>query len=231
MMGELNDTVARILRRWWVVVIITGLVVAIVAWQVATAPEQYRSSMAFVVAPSSELDQAEAFRVSDILRNRVTIGTYANVLESPLVVEQAMDNIQLPHSQRSDYRIRIITEPESNAFWIRAEGPDPATTVALVQSVHRTGADVLASIFPIFELTLISGNSVSASPASTTPDTVIPIGFAVGLGFGALAALWVDSLLLSRRPSAQQRAVAGTALAPSTHPASASPTNPGTEKI
>lgn len=210
MMNDTSETIARVLRRWWVVVLVTLVIASLGVWQVRSSPEQYRATMVLLVGPASGLEQSEALRVADMLRNPVTIGTYADILESPVVVADAMDRIDLPLDARSGYSLEVVSEPDSNVVRIRAEGPDPGITAQLPASLHAAGTDTLGAIFPLFSLTSLSGESVSAVSIKTTYTTIMPISLLVGIGVGVFAALWADVVLNARSESGNlYRALSG----------------------
>jgi hypothetical protein len=207
--NDINLLALRILTRWWIVVMITAVVVGISAWRVSDSPATYQATALMVVSPRTDLQQVDALRVAELLNRDAMMSTYVDVLASPLVVGSAMMTSSDASSrglQRSGYEIRVTREPGSSVIRMIAEGPDKFATEMLVEHARLVGESTLTELYPMLSITPLSNGTPEARLVSLSVLRVIAFGLVVGLGFGLLVALWFDSLLDYRARSAASTA-------------------------
>ncbi len=186
------------------VVIILGIVMGLAVQQVLSSPDRYRSTALVVASPQRNLQGAEYLRALDLVSGAEVKATYADLFSSSLVVDPAMDAAGIDEDSRSEYRVRVTTEPESSILRIVTEGPDRQNVIALNEAVEASGTQVGGDLYPLFQITSLEAARGDAAVVSLSWFRALVLAGVIGLGLGVLVALWVDSLLQYRRSNLRQ---------------------------
>lgn len=196
--NDINTLVYRLAHRWWIVALIVALVLAGAIWRVAAAEDTYRTTTLIVVSPNPDLEPSEILRAHDLLSNDMVMGTYADVLTSPLVVNDAMQSVSPSTGRWTGYDVSVVTEPDSNVMRLTVEGPDKDAVEALTKAVRDQGNVVMTRLFSIFVIESLSSAEPNAEHVSLPWTTALAFALILGLGLGTLVAVWFDSLMQYR---------------------------------
>lgn len=202
--NDINVLALRILTRWWIVVIVTGLVVTVAGWRAVDSSEKYRATELMVLGPAPGSEQSDAFRVADLLNRESVMATIVDVMSSPMVIGSAMvtaGEVTTGSILWPGYEVWVTREPGSSVMRVTAEGPDEHAVVTLAEHTRMIGESTVAGLYPGVTMTSLSAGSPQAEKSGISLVRVVGIGLFVGLGFGLLIALWFDSLLEYRRRS------------------------------
>jgi uncharacterized protein involved in exopolysaccharide biosynthesis len=148
--NEPDGLIVRIARRWWIVLLIVVLVTAIAAWYVAEAPARYQADQPIAIGPNQELDDASALRANDLLNDQLLAPTIADILNSPRVVNPALDALGLSGDERDEYSVVTTTEPRSNVLRLRVQGPQASTVQDVSEAIEAQGIIVVNEVRPLF---------------------------------------------------------------------------------
>ena len=204
MFEDAGSTLGRLLRRWWVIALVTLLVVGLASWWASSEPVRYRATAMMVLGPNPTLEQAELLRVADLINNKAVVATYTDVLGSPKVVDAAKGSLGLSASARDRYTARVTSEPDSNVIRITVEGPRRATVEQFAQAMQDSSLAATSELYPLYALTSLQSGGVFSTRASLSLPRTLLLAVVIGGGLGILAALWVDAVL-SSRPSARRQ--------------------------
>lgn len=196
--NDVNALVFRLLKRWWIVLGITAIVVAGAGWRVSDTPEQYRTTTMIVVSPNPDLEPSEILRAHDLLSNEMVMGTYSDVLASPRVVNEAMQASSPTTGRWTGYEVSVVAEPDSNVMRLTVEGPDRDAVESLTKNVRDQGGLVLTQLFSIFVIESLSSAEPVAELVSLPLTKALVFALVLGLGLGSLIAVWFDSLVQYR---------------------------------
>lgn len=219
MIGDINLLLGRVVRRWWLIALITLLAVGAASWQAIptqdrvqawlcinfrrdvscrqniTVNNRYRTISKFVLGANPSLPQSEFIRIIPLINSPITVGTAAEVLQSQLVASQAAGAAQIPVELRSNYVIRVTEEPSSSAFRITIEGPDPATTERLSAAMRETTQNAVDDWNPLFALRSLDVGDPRAEKVETPWLSTLVLTSVAGVALGGLVALWFDALV------------------------------------
>jgi capsular polysaccharide biosynthesis protein len=202
MWNDTNSLVIRVLRRWWVLLLVVPLVVGLASWHTLTTTDRFRTTILLAVGPDTSLPPADITRAADVLGNETMMPTFADIVSSPRVTEQAKADIQLPLERYDRYDVRVTVEPDSSVLRVAVEGPGEQTTQRLAQALPRAAEPVVLEAYPVFRLHSLEAGGGSTAIVSLSWVRTLLLACAIGLGVGILAALWVDSLIEYRRNAA-----------------------------
>lgn len=199
----MNEDLARIslaiLRRWWVVLIVSIIIIGTINWRVASSPTSYQSTSLFAITPNQELAQDDLLRALGLLNNDTVSATFADVLSSPDTLNNAFASLESAPSNIGQYDLTATVEPQSNVIRITIEGPSENTVGMLYQAIRPIVEALVVDIYEVFQvrfLTPVSNEVESVGPPMTF---AIVVSVIIGVGVGSLLALWLDSILHHRR--------------------------------
>jgi capsular polysaccharide biosynthesis protein len=199
MFEDANALVFRLLRRWWMVALVALAVIAAASLWIADTPPRYRATSLLAVGPNIGLEQSALLHVSDLLNNPTVIATYADVLGSPLVVDQAKGIAEIPQSDLADYTAQVTSEPDSAVLRITVEGSDRTLVERFSDGMKTSSQKVSNEQYPIYTLNSLESGTAGAVEVNLSWLRTLVLAGAVGVGLGILAALWLDAALALRR--------------------------------
>lgn len=209
-------TLARALQRGWYLVLVFALVGTAAGGAVAlTRDRMYQSTAtAFVATGSaasvSDLSQGNAF-VQQAVKSYADVATTAYILDkviSQLKLDDSVAQLSSRINVDSPLETTIIRITVSDSSPTRAADISNAVTRQLSTSVHSLtpGSSVDAAV----KITQLQQAEPAATPSSTSPLTLVLIGFIIGAFAGVLVLLARDRLNNHVGSSAELEALAAS---------------------
>ena len=200
----------RMLQRSWWIIAITALV-AVMATLVAsllTTPT-YRAVSRFIVSPNPAIVTGESNVLDSIglLDKRSIITTYSEILNSPRIYRETLAFLQLREEDVKDYAYITVVLTDTNILEFSVEGPDPATTALLANSIGRHAVEYIQSLYPVYDLSLLDPAIVPVQPISPLPLRDAAVALVVGLALGVALALIRELLNAPIENFMQQRRI------------------------
>lgn len=180
-------------RSWWLV-ILTALSAVLIALMTAymTTPV-YSSSARYVISPNpnffgGDIDYNLIYSM-DTLDKRTIITTYAEVLNSPKIYAQTLQEMNLKASDLTEYSHAAVVLPETNIIDFTVLGPDPEVVVMLVENVGQRAVAYASALYPIYDMAQLDPAAVPTEPIYPQPLRDAGVALAVGLALGVGLAL------------------------------------------
>jgi capsular polysaccharide biosynthesis protein len=165
--------------KWIVITILIALCISL-AISVTTIPV-YRTQATFIIAPNKNLpssrDVVSAFTALDTLN---IFSTYADILSSERVYEEANKVIDLDEAELSQYSRFTEMNPESLILGLTVDGPNPQTAAVLANEIGKYGIQFINAYFSVFEIDFL--DQAVATSQSYRPKTYRDMGIAAGIG-------------------------------------------------
>jgi capsular polysaccharide biosynthesis protein len=176
-------------RGWWIILlaVLGALNIALLTYYWSSPV--YRASSRLVVTPTEELtDNREMVDSLDTLDNRSIVSTYAEVLTSRTILEEAAAALQIEDSVLDDYDVSAVVLPETNVVQLSTTGPDPQYAMAITNAIGEKAITYIAGLSQIYELTILDPATASSRPISPKPMEDISLTVGVGLIIGLVLA-------------------------------------------
>lgn len=177
----IQQLIKAITSGWkWIVITILIAVCISLAVSLTTVPV-YRTQATFIIAPNKNLpssrDVVSAFTALDTLN---IFSTYADILSSERVYEEAKKVVDLDEAELSQYSRFTEMNPESIILGLTVEGPNPQTAAVLANEVGKYGIQFINAYFSVFEIDFL--DQAVATNQSYRPKTYRDMGIAAGIG-------------------------------------------------
>ncbi|MCB2223819.1 MAG: hypothetical protein KQH83_06545 [Actinobacteria bacterium] len=202
-------TAFQAIRRGWYLVVV-GVCAAVGAGVLlhATAAPYYETSATYIVSPVQDTANPdlvqESIRTLDDARSRAIVATFAEVLQSGSVHEEAVRTLGIDGITTDDYEFSSVILPEANVVQLTVGGPEAQTAVLLASSTGALSAERFSALYQIYDIVLLDAPALPTGPSNPSLFQTLFMAGALGSVAGAaLALLW--GLPRLRRERARQR--------------------------
>lgn len=187
---ELQDYLRIIRKRWMTIVITTLVVVGLAAGWTALATKQYTSTTQFFVSVSGSDDTTALQQGSTFTQQRVK--SYASLLTTPRALSPVVDELGGEETTADlSEQITVTTPPDTVMLEVSVTDSSPERAQAITRAIGETFPQVVAEVetpegagkSPI-KVTLVEPASTSDSPTSPVPARNLAFGLVLGLLLG-----------------------------------------------
>ena len=189
---ELQDYLKILRKRWLTIAITTLVVVGLAALLTTLQTKQYSSSTQFFVSVSGTGDTAQLQQGSTFTQERVK--SYAQLLTTPRalnpVIEELGDDMTAGDLAG---KVQVTTPPDTVLLEVAVTDTDPARAQEIARAIGETFPDVVSDIerpsgsdrSPI-KVSMVKPATTSSTPVSPVPVRNLALGAVLGLllGFG-----------------------------------------------
>lgn len=186
----------RMLQRgWWLIALaaLAALNIALLLSYLSTP--MYRTSARFIIMPNATLDDNRDILSSlGTLDRRSIAATYAEVMMSERVYENAQMGVLLPPEKLADYERTAVVLPDANVLELTISGSDPATTAALANGIGEQTIDFIHEFYEVYDIDFLDRAPVPTSAFRPNPARDAAVALVVGAVVGAILAILREQL-------------------------------------
>ncbi len=187
---ELRIYLQMLARSWWVILLTTLAALAIALTAAAFLTPYYQASARFVVSPNlTEIEQRDIVDSLEALDKRSIIATYAEVLNSGRIFQEAASALNLDSAAMAAYTHSAVVLPEANILELTTQGPNPQVVADLTNGIGNQTITYVQRLYSAYDITFLDAATVPKVPYR--PQPVRDSGLAIGLGIiiGAVLAI------------------------------------------
>jgi diguanylate cyclase (GGDEF)-like protein len=180
---------------WWFIV-----VTMLISWAAALgvsyiAQPMYQARATFIVSPNPNLTSSrDVISSLDTLDSESIISTYADILSSNRVLEDAIRKLNLEAEDVKGYVNRVNVQPNSNILELLVEGPDPTMSALLANNVGQNAINYIKGIYQIFDIAFLDQAQEPVKPFSPVPLRDGGIAAGIGLVAGIVLVVVVETI-------------------------------------
>jgi diguanylate cyclase (GGDEF)-like protein len=193
---ELKHYLMIIWRRWWLVLI--ALVTAIIGSIVFTymRPLQYQATVRLIVSPAkgTVVDLNEVRASLAALDKPVIANTYAEIAQSPSIIQAAWDKLGIPPAKQPSFTISALVLQKTSILAITVTGPDPAQVQQLATTISELTLNYVSGLYEAYDLKLLDPATFPLTPINFDEKLNLALGVVLGLGAGVLLAFLAEYL-------------------------------------
>ncbi|APC49630.1 capsular biosynthesis protein [Virgibacillus halodenitrificans] len=168
-----------------------AVIAAIISYFVLTPT--YQSSSQFIVNQGQQ-DPNVQYNVNDIRTNVEIINTYNVVIKSPAILEEVVDELNLPYTAGAlSEKLQVSSEQNSQVVTVTATDEDPALAVQLANTTVSIFQDKISDIMNVDNVSVLSQAELSDNPSPVAPNPMLNIAIAIVIG--AMVGVGISFLL------------------------------------
>ena len=179
----------KIIQRGWWLILISALVAVNISlmYSYYIATPMYEAVARFIVSPNLQnTDARDMVNSLEALDNRSIIATYAEVLNSHQIINDAMQLLRENPDDFSEYTIVATILPEANIIRYSVRGPNPEVTAMLANSIGQYAIDFMSKLYINFDINFLDRAVVPVLPYQPRPvqDAGLALLFGIVIGVG-----------------------------------------------
>ena len=186
----------RILRRgWWIIALttLTTLVAALAASYFVTP--QYEAVASFIVTPSSTLvSRSDVLSGMDTLGRQSVISTYAELMNSAHIYNDALAFLQVRPIEIRDYTYETLVVENTSILQLKVTGPNPQVAAELANAIGYQTISFTRRLNQVFNVDFLDTATAPSEPVSPKPLLNTGLALVLGLVVGAVLAILIEQL-------------------------------------
>lgn len=161
-------------------IIVSALIAAIVSYFILTPT--YESTSQFIVNQEREDPSAE-FSTSDIRTNVELINTYEVIIKSRAILEDVVEEMNLPYSVGTlADNIEVTSEEDSQVVNVTVSDPDPVLATDIANVTVSIFQEQVPDLMSVDNVNILSEAQLAANPEPVSPKPALNIAIAIVLG-------------------------------------------------
>jgi capsular polysaccharide biosynthesis protein len=190
---EIKHYVKLFQKYWWLILLSTLVSLLLAMTRVYFDTPRYLTEVTFVISPiESIIDNRDVMDSLDTL-DKVTISqTYAEILNSNLVRNSAIEALGLTIEDLSAYETETILLPESNVLRLTVTGTNPEIVAKLANEIGDFSITYTGRVYQVFKVSYLDQAYTPGSPYSPTPQRDALVAVVLGFAIGVMLILAID---------------------------------------
>jgi len=182
-------------RGWWIVVLTTGAALGVALAASTLTTPMYQASVRFIVNPNASLTIGrDVVNSLEALDKRSIISTYAEILNSKRIYDEALAALHMGPGAASAYSLSSVVLPDANILELTATGPGPNTVAQLANQAGYQAITYIGGLHQVYDVSVLDSASPPAAPFNRQPLRDAGLALALGFTFGALLAIFRERL-------------------------------------
>lgn len=186
----------EMLKRGWWVILLTALIAVSVSLGLSyLATPQYQATASFIITPSATLTVGrDVVNSLDTLDRRSIVATYAEVMNSRRIVQNAAALVGLDEKALEDYESLAVVLPESSVLELDVSGPDPNKAAELANAIGTEAIAFSRGFNQVYDLNFLDTAVVPEEPFSPQPLRDAGLALLLGAAAGALLVILSEQI-------------------------------------
>jgi diguanylate cyclase (GGDEF)-like protein len=182
---EVRSLLRILLRRWWIVLPVAGIVFGSALVYTFAQRPVYASSSTLLLTPSGAIEDDVLSALATISRQPEIAETYAQIANSRTIRVTAQEALNLNLQQANDVRLESRLIPGTIVLELSVRSTDPALAQAYCDAVRVALVDYAGQLQGTFDLETLDEASSTQNPVAPN----VPINAAVGAGIAIILAV------------------------------------------
>ena len=182
-------------RGWWVILLAALVAVSGSLGASYLAVPQYEATASFLITPGATLTVGrDVVNSLDTLDRRSIVATYAEVMNSNRIYEDALNFLNLAPNSLNDYKVNAVVLPESSVLELTVTGPNPQAAADLANAIGYTSIKFTRAFNQVYDLNVLDKASSPTTPVSPQPARDAGLALLLGAAAGALLVILSEQI-------------------------------------
>jgi capsular polysaccharide biosynthesis protein len=191
-MDPIEFAMQRLRERWWLALLTVAAALVVALALSLLAPEQYRSTARYLIAPIALADVGDLVDSTAALDEPTLSGTYAELFNSPNLQRQAA--LAAGVGDLDGYTFSTVVLPQTVVLQLTVTGPDPEQAARLANGLGDAVMAYLAPLASVYDLELLDSASPADEPYSPQLLNNLAVALVLGVVGGVVLVLGVSYL-------------------------------------
>lgn len=193
---EIRFYLRMIQRGWWLILVSVLVAVNLsLVFSYFIATPLYESSARFIISPNlNYVEGRDMVNSLEALDKRSIITTYAEVINSPQIINSTIRLLNGNPEDFADYTTSFAVLPDTNIIKFNVQGPDPQVTAMLANSIGQHAIDFIQELYVAYDIDFLDKAVVPMEPYYPRPFQDAALAFLIGAMIGVGLAIFRDML-------------------------------------
>jgi diguanylate cyclase (GGDEF)-like protein len=187
----------RIVQRGWWLILASALVAVnlSLAYSYYVAEPRYEAFARFIISPNLLIVEGrDVVNSLEALDKRSIISTYAEVINSPQIINNAISLLNGNPADYAGYDTSVTVLPDTNIIRFSVQGPDPKVAANLTNSIGQYAIDFIKELYTAYDIQFLDKAVPPSEPYYPRPEQDAVLALLVGVVAGAGLAIFRDML-------------------------------------
>lgn len=187
----------RVVQRGWWLILAAALVAVNVSlvYSYYVAEPRYEAFARFIISPNLNfVEGRDVVNSLEALDKRSIITTYAEVINSPQVVDNTISMLNGNPADYSGYETTVVVLPDTNIIRFSVQGPDPKVAAILANAIGQHAIDFIQELYIAYDIQFLDKAVAPREPYYPRPEQDAVLALLVGIVAGAGLAIFRDML-------------------------------------
>jgi diguanylate cyclase (GGDEF)-like protein len=182
-------------RGWWLILLTTLVAITTSLTASYLAVPQYRATARFIITPNAFLTTGqEVISGLNSLNNRTLVTTFAEVMNSERIINDALLSLGLDASVMEHYTYLAVVLPDTTVLEINVTGPNTEVATRLANAIGSVTISYMQRVNKIYDLNFLDIAVVPTIPVSPQPLRDLGLALALGLVGGSILAVLSEQI-------------------------------------
>jgi capsular polysaccharide biosynthesis protein len=187
----------RVVQRGWWLILASALVAVnlSLAYSYYVAEPRYEAYARFIISPNLLIVEGrDVVNSLEALDKRSIISTYAEVINSPQIINNAIGLLNGNPADYAGYDTSVTVLPDTNIIRFSVQGPDPKVTAMLTNAIGQYAIDFIKELYTAYDIQFLDKAVPPSEAYYPRPEQDAVLALLVGLVVGAGLAIFRDML-------------------------------------
>lgn len=183
-------------RGWWMILISALLAVNFsLIYSYYIAKPEYEAVARFIVSPNLQnTDSRDMVNSLEALDKRSIIATYAEVLNSYQITNEALQMLRKNPAEFVEYTTSATLLPDANIIRYSVQGPDPEVAAMLANNIGQYAIDYVRKLYIVYNIDFLDKATAPEEPYKPRPLQDALLALLVGIVIGMGLAIFRDQI-------------------------------------
>lgn len=192
---ELKLYMQMLRRGWWIVVLtmLVALNVTLIFDYFATP--SYVASARFIVSPNPNVvTETDVVSSLEALDKRSIVVTYAEILNSRRIYQDALSELSLKEPDMDDYLISTVVLPDSNVLELTVTGTEPRVVATLANTIGQLAINNISRLYRAYDISVLDPAVAPVVPVSPVPLRDASLALVLSMVVGVALAIFSEQI-------------------------------------
>jgi diguanylate cyclase (GGDEF)-like protein len=194
---EIRHYFQMLQRGWWLIVLAALTSVSVSLGLSYLATPQYKAVASFIVTPSATLTVGrDVVNSLDTLDRRSIIATYAEVMNSRRILNEASELLKLDPAVVAKYDVQAVVLPDAFVLELTVSGPSSKVAADIANAIGSESVKTSQSFTQVYDLNFLDAAIPAKTPYSPQPTRDAGLALVLGAAAGALLVILSEQIRL-----------------------------------
>jgi diguanylate cyclase (GGDEF)-like protein len=187
---EIRLYIQMLRKGWWLIALSMLIAIAMSFGISYMATPMYKAKASFIITPGANLGTGrDAVSGLNTLDNRSVVATYAEIMNSDRIYQDALNELNIDTGAVKNYMISAVVLPDSSVLELTVSGPNPKAAAEITNAIGTQSIIYTRAYNAVFDMNFLDMAAAPSEPFSPQPLRDAGLAAVIGIVLGAVLAI------------------------------------------